>query len=324
MMSLRQVVVAFAALLIGAGPAAADDSARNKEGFWTVGRGSAKSEVCMASLGAQGGAMFILRASAGEVAFVVGVKSPMRRGKKGVLATDAYSFDFAPAFNDEGDMLFFDGVMNDRALAALKLARALGVTIDGRTVLDAKVEGTGLENAIEAVIACSKGQSGWWGPGVEVQPVGAAKENDPGTEPPLHKDGFWTLEADGDGCSSAVRLEGGGALVLIAMNGGRDIMVGGGAGGPFKRGRKGRFETDAYVFDFKPTYEGKDYMQLDAFLDDQALFALRRAKWLQISVDGRPELRAELEGTGLPDLLTSLQACASGKAGWWGEGATQR
>jgi hypothetical protein len=319
-MGLRQVIVAFAALLLGAGPAAADDSARNKEGFWTVGRGSAKSEVCMASLAAQGGTMFILSASPDGVSFVVGSKSPLRRGKKGTIATDAYSFDFEPAFNDKGDLLFFDGVMNDRALAALKLARALGVTVDGRTVLDAKVEGTGLENAIEAAVACSKGQSGWWGPGLEVQPtLHATKEEEAG--PPLHKDGFWSLEADGEGCSSAVRLESGGALVLIAMNGGRDVMVGGGAGGPFKRGRKGRFETDAYVFDFKPVYDGKEYMQLDAFLDSQALFALRRAKWVQISVDGRPELRAELEGTGLPDLLTSLQACANGEKGWWGEGA---
>lgn len=319
-MGLRQAMVAFAAVLLCAGPAAADDSAPNKEGFWTVGRGHAKSESCMASLAAQGGTMFILSATADGVSFVVGAKSPMRRGKKGVLATDAYSFAFEPAFNDKGDLLFFEGVMNERALAALKLASALGVTVDGRTVLDAKVEGTGLENAMEAVIACAKGQSGWWGPGLEVQPA-ATKASEPEAGPPLHKDGFWTLQADGDGCSSAVSLEGGGALVLIAMNGGRDIMVGGGGGGAFKRGRKGRFETDAYVFDFKPMYEGKDYMQLDNFLDSQGLFALRRAKWLQISVDGRPELRAELEGTGLPDLLTSLQACARGEKGWWGEGA---
>lgn len=212
--------------------------------------------------------------------------------------------------------------MNDRALAALKLASALGVTVDGRTVLDAKVEGTGLENAIDAVVACSKGQSGWWGPGLVLQPA-AAKDSTPEARPPLHKDGFWSLAADEDGCTSAVRLQGGGALVLIAVNGGQDVMVGGGGGSAFKRGRKGRFETDAYVFDFKPVYDGKDYMRLDNFLDSQGLFALRRAKWLQISVDGHLELRAELEGTGLPDLLTSLQACARGEKGWWGEGATQ-
>lgn len=318
---MRQVLVVFACVLLAAGPAAADDSARNREGFWTVGRGDAKSEVCMASLSTKSGDIFMLRAVAGEVGFAVGAERPMRRGAKATIATEVYSFDFAPSFNDRRDMLYFDGSMNDRALAALRLARGLGVTVDGRTVLDANVEGTGLENALDAVIACSKGERGWWGPGVETPPIVATKENDPGAEPPLHKDGVWSLAAHGDGCAATVRMEAGGALVLLAENGGHDIMVGAGGGNPFKRGRKGRLETDAYALDFKPVYDGDDYMQLDAFLDGRSLLALRRAKSLRITVDGREEVNAIVEGTGLPEVITSLEACGRGEKGWWGEGA---
>jgi S1-C subfamily serine protease len=82
-----------------------------------------------------------------------------------VLTTDAWSFDFEPSFTDEGT-LYLDDFLNSRALAALRLARAVGILVDRRVVLDARLEGTGFEDALDAVIDCSKGQSGWWGPGV--------------------------------------------------------------------------------------------------------------------------------------------------------------
>jgi hypothetical protein len=320
-MGLRQVTMAFAVLLLAAGPATADDSALNKEGFWTVGRGDAKSETCMASLPTKAGPMLLLQAVSGEVGLVVGTKAPMRRGKAGVLRTEAYSFEFEPDYNDARDLMFSRASLDARAQAALKLANGVVVGVDGREVFSADLQGTGIENALEAVIACSKGEKGWWGPGVAAPPVVATKENDPGTERPLHKDGVWTLAADGDGCSAAVPIEGGGALVLIAANGGRDIMVGAGAAGTFKRGRKGRLEVDDYRFDFKPTYEGDDYLQFDRFLDSDGFLALRRARALRIAVDGREEVNVVLDGSGFPDVFASLQACARGETGWWGEGA---
>lgn len=322
-MGLRQVIVAFAALLLGAGPAAADDSALNKEGFWTVGRGDAKSETCMASLPTKAGPMLLLQAVSGEVTLVVGTQAPMRRGKKGVITTESYSFEFQPAYNDARDLVFSESSLDARAQAALKLANGVAVGVDGRELLNANLQGTGIENALEAVIACSKGEAGWWGPGVAAPPVVATKENDPGTERPLHKDGLWTLAADGDGCSAAVPIEGGGALVLIAANGGRDIMVGAGAAATFKRGRKGRLETDGYRLDFKPTYDGDDYLQLDRFLDSDGFLALRRATSLRITIDGREEVNVALDGSGFPDVFASLQACGRGETGWWGDGAKQ-
>jgi S1-C subfamily serine protease len=146
--------------------AAGDDYALNKEGFWRVGRGDADSDSCIASVPTKAGPIFMLLAEAGEVSFAVGTEKPMRRGRKGVLTTEAWRFDFEPAYTDEGDTLYLDDHLNSRAMAALRLARAVGVVIDGRTVLDAAVEGTGLEEVLDAVIDCSNGKSGWWGPGV--------------------------------------------------------------------------------------------------------------------------------------------------------------
>ena len=76
------------------------------------------------------------------------------------------------------------------------------------------------------------------------------------------------------------------------------------------RGRKGRVETDAYSFDFKPSYGGDTYVAFDQPFDSQALFALRRAKWLRIKVDGRLLVDATLENTGFAEILDSAAACS--------------
>jgi len=310
--------------LMSAGPAAAEDAALNKEGFWTVGRGDAKGESCVASLPTKAGPMLLFQAVAGEVTLVVGTPSPMRRGKTGVLRTETYSFEFRPSFNDARDLFFSEASLDARTQAALKLATGVAVGVDGREVLSANLQGTGIENALDAVIACSKGERGWWGPGVEAPPVVATKDNDPGTERPLHKDGQWTLAAEDDVCSAVHSIPSGGGIVLMALNGGRDIMVGAGAATTFKRGRRGQLETQDYALDFRPNYDGDDYFQLDRFLDSEGFLALRRAQTLRISVDGRREAYVILNGAGYQDVFASLLACGRGEAGWWGEGAKLR
>lgn len=162
---LRRMISLVVAMALAAGSAVADDSALNKERFWTVGRGDADSEICMATLPTKAGPILLLQAMSGEVTLVVGSRSPMRRGKKGVITTEAYSFDFTPSYNDKSDLLIADGGLDARAQAALKLAAGLAVGVDGRTVLSAQLQDTGIENALDAVIACSKGEKGWWGEG---------------------------------------------------------------------------------------------------------------------------------------------------------------
>lgn len=97
----------LAALAVTLAPAvaAADDSALNKEGYWTVGRGSADSDACFASINTET-EMLVMHAAKGEVSLTFGTtKGKLRRGKTGVLATDAYSFDFETEYNDEGNLV---------------------------------------------------------------------------------------------------------------------------------------------------------------------------------------------------------------------------
>jgi len=318
---MRRIVALFAVgvVLFGAGRAAADDSVLNKEGFWTVGRGEPDNTSCMASLPTKGGGMFILRAEAGEVWFAVGAKAPLRSGKTAELSTEAYSFGFTPSLSP-GGVLMADGPLNERALAALRLARGLVVRLDGREVFSADVQGTGLEGALDAIAACAAGKSGWWGPGVGAAQVATAPE----PEPVLNKEGFWAVApaADPGLCTAIAKVDDHLTFALVAGHG--RLGFGVGSDTDFKRGRKGRFSTDSYSFDFRPAYEDANYFYAADDLDSQAAFALGRAKTAKISIDGRDIVDMELDGTGHAQLLTDLAACARGEKGWWGEGAKRR
>lgn len=320
-MSLRLLLTAFTAMLLAAGPVAAQDAALNKEGFWTVGRDTEKSPSCAASLVTKAGPLLVLEAMAGGVSLVVESQAPIKPGKQGVVTMDAASFGFSPIVNDQGDRLFAGSALDERMQAALKLTEGVSVDVDGERVLGADLRGTGTAGALDAVIACSEGKAGWWGPGVAAQPVVATEENDPGTERPRHKDGVWTLAADGARCTAAAPIKPSGGLVILATNAGRDVLVGVSAERAFEPGGRGRFETDDYRFDFKPTYSGERYLQFDQFLDSEGFLALRRAAWLSLSIDGREVVKFDLVGSGFPDVFAALQACARGEAGWWGDGA---
>jgi hypothetical protein len=315
-MGLRQVIVAFAALLLGAGPALADDYALNKEGYWTVGRGDADAEACKASFRVADDTVFLLAGTAGEVTFAVMSKRPMRAGKRGLLATETHSFDFAPHFSDTRDFIYVDENLSDTALAALKLARALTVKVDGRAVFDAEVEGTGLENAVEAVIACSKGEPGWWGPGL----VAAAPA--PRPQPVLHAAGIWEMNVgDGPTCIAQALVDGGRSLQLLGVAGRMGLAVGLGKGG-LPRGREAQAQTDGYAFAFPVSSDGS-YLNSADPLDVAAVGILRQATRLRITVGGKLAVEAALEGSGFPEVVDAVVACSRGEKGWWGDGAKQ-
>lgn len=320
-------LVALAALLFAAAPAAADDSALNKEGFWTVGRGEPESRYCLASIRTKAGAMLLLGAEKGEVTLAVGAKKPMRRGKKGVLTTEAYSFEFEPSYNDEGDTLFLSDrhadSLNARALAALRLAGAVAVMVDGRTVLDAKVEDTGLEGALDAVVACSNGKSGWWGPGVGAERIADGPVPNKAADALVYnKEGVWSVAVTEDPgiCVAQAAVSEHRYLQILADVGQVGLAVGS-DGEDLPRGRKGRVEIDAYAFDFKPQYGADSYVAADQPFDSKALSALARAKWIRVTVDRRELVDVSLEGTGFAEVLDSVAACSRSEKGWWGEGA---
>ena len=91
-----------------------------------------------------------------------------------------------------------------------------------------------------------------------------------------------------------------------------------------RRGRAGRFEIDGWGFSFQPVYDGDDYMGSEVPFDAEALARLRRGKDVRVTVDGREQLRLDLEGKQVGDVLSGLIACARGEDGWWGKGAPKR
>jgi hypothetical protein len=311
----------LAASLVAIAPlpalAAPQDAVMNKEGFWGV---DVDNGACVASMTLQGGSIFLMRAQGGQVTFgLFSVKSAIRKGKAGRIETEAYGFDFKPSYGEGATTLYYDGDLDARALAALRLARQARILIDGSPVTSMTLEGTGFEGALDAIVACSKGESGWWGKG-----VGATAAANDAPDLPLHKDGFWAMEAsDMPGvCLATAKVDEDHAFTVIV---GRNVMsFGVHSAKDMSRGRKGRFQTDAYAMDFKPAYEDAKYLYPAQDLDSQASFALRRAKAVAISIDGKPLVDMDFEGSGYADVLNDLAACAEGEKGWWGEGAKPR
>ncbi len=314
-------ILAAAAVVLSAAPVAAADAALNKEGFWTVGRDDADAQGCLASIFGKGDAILIVQVAPGHVDFVVGGEKRMRRGKTGVMMIDADRFEFEPLYTDGGKLFFFEDP-NGRALAALRQARSVTVQVDGRQFLDASVENTGVAGALDAAADCSNGKSGWWGPGVSAKPVADGPAADKlSKEVVYNKEDIWAIAvgAEPGVCVAQAEVDGPRRLQILAANGRMGLAVGGKA---LPRGRKGKVETDAYAFDFKPLYDRDGaYMSSEAPFDSQAIFALARAKWVRVTADGRELVDVSLEDSGFAELLDSVAACSRGEKGWWGEGA---
>lgn len=313
-MRLFRLVAAVVGLVVAPLPAlgASKDAVLNKEGCWAI---DVDGDACAASMTLQGGSVFLLRAQDGKVTFgLISPGKPIPRGKAGRIESEAYGFDFKSSFGEDATALFYDGELDARALAALRLARQARVLIDGKAITSMTLEGTGFEGALDGAIACSQGQSGWWGKGVGAETAEA-------DDPPMHKDGYWLMEASETpgACVAAAKVDDVYSFAVVVAREGMSFGVS--STRDMRRGRKGRLETDAFGFDFKPAYESKAYFYPEGDLDSQAAFALRRAKTVMVSVDGKPIIDMEFEGTGYAEVLVDLTACAAGEKGWWGEGA---
>lgn len=321
-MGLRQATLALMALLLGAGPALADESALNKEGYWLVGRGDAESTSCMASTSAEDGTMLLIQVQPGHFDFVVGKDRAMRRAKAGVLIVDGVRFAFAPDYSDDRKTLFFEDP-GARALTAVKSAREVIVEVEGRELLNIVVADTGLAGALDATAACAEGKSGWWGPGV------AAESRSEGPTPNkaadgivMNKEGLWGIAVSSEPgvCIAQARVDDHRRLQVLAAIGLLGLAVGT-DGEDLPRGRKGKVETDVGAFAFKPQYGADSYMASAEALAADQLAGLRRAQWIKVSVDGRPLVDVALAGSGFPEVLDDVAACSRGEKGWWNEPA---
>lgn len=323
---LKRIILALVAAATCAGPALADDSGMNPEGFWTVGRGEADSGSCIASLSNDTGAVFALTAMDAHVTISVLTPKPMRAGKTGVLSTEAYAFEFEPVLNEARDMLSFDDFLNDRALAALRLAREFSVRLDGRAVFTADVAATGLDNALDAAVACSQGQKGWWGPGVEpaqlerTRAALKASLQEP-AGPVTNAEGYWAVGADDSPgvCRAQGRDADGREIQFLAAFGKVGMAI---SGKNLPSGRKGLVETDGGSFAFKPGLDGREYLYFEDPMEAADFQTLRQAKEIRVSVDGRTVTEmADLDAGGFAGMLDAVAACSRSEKGWWGEGA---
>lgn len=299
-----------------AGP---QDAVFNKERVWAI---DVDHSACAASRTLQDGSIFLFRAQEGRLTFAFFSNPPLKVGRTGRVETEAYGFDFKPSYTPKTDGLFFDGELSPRAVAALRLAREVKVLTDGRPVVAMTFEGTGFESALDGVIACSQGDSGWWGKGV------GAQADDTGPRPDraadglvLNKEGAWAIAVSKDPgvCIAQALVDEHTQVQILAALGRTGLAVGSDADLP--RGRRGKVETDDYAFDFNPGYGGTRYLTSKEPFDDVAFTALHRAKWLRVSVDGRQLVDVDLKDTGFAALLDSVAACSKGERGWWGEGA---
>lgn len=312
------LLVAIFALAMTPVPALAapKDAVLNKEGYWGI---DVDDGGCAASMTLQGGAVFMLRAVSGDVVFALFGSRPLTRGKAGRIETEAYGFDFKPSYSKDGTVLYYEPALDARALAALRLAKQARILIDGRPLQAMTLEATGFESALDGVIACSNGKSGWWGKGVAAETAAADGE----VEPAMHKDGFWLMTPSNEPgfCVAAAKVDDDYRFVVVLGRQGMSFGVS--SARDMRRGRKGRLQTDAYRLDFKPEYESPTYFYPAGELDSQGAFALRRAKTVVVSIDGKPIVDMAFEGTGYAEVLIDLDACARGEKGWWGEGAKQ-
>jgi hypothetical protein len=298
--------------------AAMKDAVFNKEGYWGI---DVDNGACAAQMTLQGGSVFVLRAVRGRLTFgLLGGGKSMARGQSGRIETEAYGVDFRPSYNKDATALFFDGDLDARAIAALRLARQVHILTDGRQIASMTFEGTGFEGALDGVLACSRGETGWWGAGLGAEraanPPASAKVDTRGV---LNKEGFWTVGADGAKCFASAPLKSGGEFILMA-DGGR-LGFGVGLPNPPRQGKRGAFQTEAYSFDFQPSYTKSGLLYMDGDIGQNGLAALRLARDLRITVDDREVMQAHVEGTGLDGVLDAVAQCSRGRSGWWGQGA---
>ena len=239
---MRLFLAALMATFLAAGPAFADDSALNREGFWTVGRGDAEAKGCMASINAGETAMLLIQVAPGHIDFVVGTKKPMRNGKQGVLIVGDRRFDFQPAYGDKRDLMFLEDV-GGAALSAMREARWVSVMVDGREVVAVSLEKTGVEGALDAAVACSEGKSGWWGPGIGAAVAAADDAGEPTQESRLvYKEpgGVWGIVTEDTYCIAQAAAPDNRFIQLLAISNGQVGLAIGARGERLPKARKVR------------------------------------------------------------------------------------
>jgi hypothetical protein len=140
----------------------------DKQEIWGIAAGKDPG-VCVAQADLGDKLWLQILAADGQLGLAVasnGARLP--RGRKATIKTDAYTFDFKPKFRDDGHYMSAPQAFDSQELAALSQAKWLGVTVDGKELVDAAVGETSFADLLTSVAACSRGEKGWWGAGAPV------------------------------------------------------------------------------------------------------------------------------------------------------------
>jgi hypothetical protein len=309
------------ALLIAASPALAsvDNAVLNKEGYWKV---DADGESCTASMMLQGGSVFLLRGHEGDVAVALFAQTVLPKGKTLSLEADGEAIELPATFPKEHTLVYLDGVLDAPSLAKLRGARQLRMLIDGQAVAAMTLEGTGFPGALDSLVACSRGQAGWWGKGVKLEGSTSTKPDDV----VYNTEDVWVITPgeDPNVCLAQAATEEKGQYLQFYQRG-DDVTVGVWSfERALRKGRKGALVMDGGTFDFTPSYDGKTLMIVDGSLTGEPMSVLKATKGFSLLIDGKALVDLDLSGTGFPKILDELAACSRGETGWWTPNAATR
>ena len=111
---------------------------------------------------------FQVLAADGELGLAIsatdGGKLP--QGSHGKVEIDGYAFDFKPNYGGD-DFVSSDEPLDRQALAALRRATWIKVSVDSAKLLHVALEDTGFADVLDGAVACSRGETGWWGKGAK-------------------------------------------------------------------------------------------------------------------------------------------------------------
>jgi hypothetical protein len=290
-------------------------AADHKGGLWFLDADDELSLCTGATSAKDGVGILMLLGVRGQITVAVTPEKKVRRAKVGVIATDAGDIAFVPEIGKD-NFIAAASELTESQVATLGRAKVIRVIIDGAVVLEAAVENSGIEDVLAGAVACSKGESGWWGKGAVVAEVPE------GNGLVYQSEGAaWGIVTEGESCLAQAAAADDRHLQLPSVMGRIGIAVGS-TGAKLPRGRKVQVQTDSYSFEFKPEYsEDETYMNSAKLLESADVFALRRAKSLRVVIDGRTLMDVEFEGETFLEAIDAVTACSRGEKGWWGEGA---
>lgn len=315
---LARFAAVLAVLLLAVSPAfaAVKDAVKNKEGYWSV---DAEGDACYAGMTLQGGAQLSFRGIRGDVSLALFSETALPKGKTLSLQADDHAIDLSATVFPDLTGVFIDGNLDAPSLARVREARQLRLLMGGRPIATMTLEGTGLSDVLDSLVACSNGKVGWWGKGVAVE--GAAPSAAP-AEPVKYaynpEDAWMIVPLENVGSCLAQAATDDEDRVLQFLQQGADITIAiTSPGATLPRGRKGELVLDAGTFNFKPDYDGKALIVMDGALTDEALNLLKTTKAFALRVDGKVLVDGDLDGSGFPKILDELAACSRGETGWW-------